>query len=271
MKLVKIIGLFCLFCISFFYTEKVINVLVDQDEIMIKIKDIAKNNYINPTNAITKDDTIIPGSTGKYIDIDASYKTMKKIGYYEPSLLIYKEIYPEISIYNNYDKYIIRGNTNQKNISLLYILNNTNTINSILNITKSKNITINFFVDSSFLNNNINIIDTIKDNNIYNYGNFGTYTKDNLIIANNIINNKSNNKSNFCLFVEKNKESLNNCANNKMLSIIPKTNINYFNIKDNLENGSIILIENTKELNGIIEFIISKGYNIVPLNELISE
>ena len=271
MKLIKIIGLFCLFCISFFYTEKVINVSINQDEIMINIKEAAKKNYVNPINATINDDTIIPGSTGKYVDINTSYKNMKKIGYYEPSLLIYKEIYPEVSIYNNYHKYIIRGNTNNKNISLIYILNNTNTIDNILNILKNNNIKITFFIDSSFLNNNINIIDTIKDNEVYNYGSLGKYTKDNLIITNNIINNKANNNSTFCLFLNKDIDSLNNCANSKMLSIIPKNNINYFNIKTNLDNGNIFVINNTKELNGIIEYITSKGFTIVPLKELIKE
>lgn len=270
MKIVKIIGLFCLFCLSFFYTEKVINLSIEQDEIMINIKDIAKKNKVNPTNAIINNDTIIPGSTGKYIDIDTSYKAMKKIGYYEPTLLIYKEIYPEISIYNNYNKYIIKGNTNKKNISLIYVLNNLNTIDNILNTLKSYNLKITFFVDSSFLNNNINIIDKLNDNEIYNYGNFGKYTKDNLIITNNIINNKSNNKAIFCLFLNKNKNSLDNCANSKMHSILPQS-INYFNIKDNLGNGGIYLIDNTKELNGIIEYVLSKGYNIIPLEELIKE
>ncbi len=270
MKLIKIIGLFCLFCISFFYTEKVINVSINQDEIMVNIKKIAQNNYINPTNAIITNDTIIPGSTGKYIDTEASYKAMKKINYFEPSLLIYKEIYPEISIYNNYNKYIIRGNTNKKNVALIYILNN-NTLDNILTIQKQHNINITIFIDSGFLNQNINIIDKLKDNEIYNYGNNGKYTKDNLIIANNIINNKTKNKAKFCLFLVKDETGINNCANNKMLSILPKTNINYFNIKDNLENGSIFLINNTKELNGIIEYIISKGYNITTLKELINE
>ena len=270
MKLIKIIGLFCLFCITFFYTEKVINVSTNQDEIMISIKNVAKNNYTSPTDAIITNDTIIPGNVGKYIDTEASYKAMKKINYYEPSLLIYKEIYPEISIYNNYNKYIIRGNTSKKNVSLIYILNN-NTLDSILDIQKHYNISIAIFVSSSFLNQNINIIDKIKDNEIYNYGNNGKYTKDNLIIANNIINNKANNKAKFCLFLTKDKESIDNCANSKMFSILPKTNISYFNIKDNLENGSILLINNTKELNSIIEFIISKGYNIVPLTEIITE
>ena len=269
MKIIKIIGLFCLFTITFIYTEKVINISQEQDEIMIKIKENNKTN-IKPTNAIINNDTIIPGSIGKYIDNEASYKAMKKIGYYEPTLLVYKNIYPEISIYNNYNKYIIKGNTKNKNISLIYILNNKSTLDNIINSSNKYNIKINIFIDSTFLNNNISIIDKIKNNELYNNGTNGIYTKDNLIIANNIINNKSNNKSIYCLFKEKEENSLNNCANTKMLSLLTKKS-NFYNIKNNLENGNFYLIDNTQELNKIIEYIISKGYNIVPLSELITE
>ena len=73
------------------------------------------------------------------------------------------------------------------------------------------------------------------------------------------------------LLINKNQSSLDSCINNKMLSILPKTNINSYNIKANLSNGNIFLIDNTKDLNNIIEYIISKGYNIVPLSELIIE
>ena len=269
MKIIKIIGLFCLFVISFIYTEKVIKISLDQDEIMIRIKEYKSNN-IKPINAIINDDTIIPGNIGKSINNELSYKAMKKVGYFEPTLLVYENVYPEISIYNNYNKYIIRGNMNNKNISLLYILNNSNTIENILNTTKRYNIKINIFIDSNYLNNNINLIDKIKENEIYNYGNNGIYTKDNLIIANNIINNKSNNKSIYCLFKEKNIKSLNNCTDIKMFSILTK-DTNYYNITNSIENENIFLINNTKELDIIIEYILSKGYNIVPLSELITE
>ena len=268
MKTIKIIGLFCLFTLTFFYTEKVINVSIEQDEIMIKIKEY-ENTNIKPINAIINNNTIIPGNIGKYVDKESSYKKMKPLGYFDPSLLIYKNIYPEISIYNNYNKYIIKGNTKNKSISLLYILNN-NTIDNIISISNKYNIKINIFIDSTYLNNNIPIIDKIKNNEVYNYGSNGTYTKDNLIIANNIINNKSNNKSIYCLFKNEDKSSLNNCANTKMLSILTK-NYNFYNIKNNLDNGNIYLIDNTIELPKIIEYIISKGYNIVPLSELIIE
>ena len=271
MKIFKYIGIIFLICITFFYTEKVITVATNKDELMIKIKEYASITNTEAINATIKDDTIIPGNTGKYIDIESSYKKIKKIGYFEPALVIYKEIYPEISIYNNYNKYIIRGNTKNKDISLIYILNNKNTIDNILTTSKKYNIKLNFFIDSNFLSNNINIIEKIKEHEIYNYGANGTYTKDNLVISNNIINNKANNKAIFCLFINKNETSLNNCANNKMLSIIPKTNNNYTSIKSNLNNGNIFLIENTMELNTIIEYILSKGYNIVPLSQLITE
>ena len=271
MKIIKIIGLLCIFCLTFFYTEKVINVTLNQDEIMIKIKEYSTNHNENPTNATIDNDTIIPGNKGKYIDIDNSYKNMKKIGYFNESEIVYKDIYPEISIYNNYNKYIIKGNTKENAISLIYILNNSNTIDNILTINDKYNVKLNIFIDSNYLNNNISIVDKLKNNEIYNYGNNGTYTKDNLIINNNIINNKSNNKSIYCIHLKKEKDSLENCANVKMLSIYIDKVSNYYNIKENLTKGNIYIIDNTKELPLIIDYIKSKGYNIKPLSQLIYE
>ena len=271
MKIIKLLGLICLICFTFIYTEKIIDVSINQDEIMIKLKDLENSYKIEPIDAQIKDDTIIPGNIGKYIDINTSYKEMKKIGYFEKSLISYEDIYPNISIYNNYNKYIIKGNTQNKQVSLIYIINNDKTINDLLSIINNKNTTITFFIDSRFLNNNLDIIYKLKKYEIYNYGNNGKYTKDNLIITNNIINNKSNNNSIYCLFLNKDINSLNTCAESKMLSIIPSITGNYNNIKNNLENGSIIHITNTKELTYIIDYIKNKGYSSVPLSNIIKE
>ena len=56
-----------------------------------------------------------------------------------------------------------------------------------------------------------------------------------------------------------------------MLSIIPSIKGNYNDIKNNLQNGSIILINNSKELSNIIDYIKSKGYSILPLSNIITE
>lgn len=270
LKLIKLIGLICLVCFTFIYTEKTIDISIEQDEIMIKLNDIKDQYNIKPQNAIIQNNTIIPGNVGKHIDLDNSYKKMKKLGYFEESLITYKDVYPEISIHNNYNKYIISGNTLNKSVALIYIINN-NTLDNILNIIKNKNIKINFFIDSNTLNHNINIIDKLKDYEIYNYGNYGKYTKENLIITNNIINNKSNNNSIYCLFLKEDNNSLNTCAESKMLSVTPSINGNYNQIKDNIKNGSIILINNTKELPNIIEYIKNKGYIIDKLSNIIKE
>ena len=270
MKFIRFIGLICLICFTFIYTEKIIDISIEKDETMIKLKELEQSYNIKPQNATIKEDTIIPGNVGKYIDIDSSYQQMKKLGYFDEKLIIYKDIYPEISIHNNYNKYIISGNIKNKQVALIYIINN-NTLDDILNIIENKKIKINFFVDSTYLNNNINLIYKLHNHEIYNYGNSGKYTKDNLIIANNIINNKANNNSIYCLFLKKDTNSLNTCAQSKMLSIIPSINGNYTNIKNELKNGSIIMINNSKELTNIIDYIKNKGYTINTLSNVIQE
>ena len=150
-----------------------------------------------------------------------------------------------------------------------YQANKSSCIHELIALLEERNARL--FIDSTFLNNNIDIINKINNYEIYNYGSKGTYNKDNIIITNNIINNKSNNKSIYCLFLTKDDISLNNCADSKMHSIIPSINGNYNNIKNNITNGSIILINNTKELPNIIDYINNKGYTITPLSNIIKE
>ena len=234
--------------------KKEVDSATKDDYISIHIKDVNKSQ-------VSRGQTIASPST-----IEATNKFKAKV--YINTL---KEGGNDTPIYNNYNLYIIKGNTQNKLVSLIYILNNDKTLNTITDSINKYNININFFIDSTYLYNNINLIDTLSNNEIYNYGSNGKYTKDNLIITNNIINNKSNNKSIYCLFLNKEESSHNNCANNKMFSLhIDKfATLNY--VKNNLSNGSLFLINNTQELNNIIEYILSKGYKIVPLSSLITE
>ena len=56
-----------------------------------------------------------------------------------------------------------------------------------------------------------------------------------------------------------------------MYAIIPSLVGDYLSIKDNLENGSIILLNNLNNIEVIIKYINGKGYNIVPLSILLKE
>ena len=75
----KLTGLLVLFFFSFFYTEKVINVITEQDEIMIKIKENEEKNNIPSTNAIIDKNTITPGISGKETNIDKAVKQKNTI------------------------------------------------------------------------------------------------------------------------------------------------------------------------------------------------
>lgn len=61
------------------YTDKIIDVTMEQDKIMLDIKEYENKYNKNPINATIINDTIIPGTVGKYIDKENSYKAMKKL------------------------------------------------------------------------------------------------------------------------------------------------------------------------------------------------
>ena len=132
---------------------------------------------------------------------------------------------------------------------------------------KDNNITL--FINHKDIN--IKNITKLKNKEIYTYGNNGVYTKEILDNDNIIINKLSNNKSKYCLLKEKNSTYLNICNNNNMLVVIPSIIGGYNNIKNNLTGGSIILLEDTSNIDIIIKYINSKGYNIVPLSNLLEE
>ena len=78
-NIIKFLGLLSLICFSFFYTDKVMNVALEQDKIMISINNTKDDYKIDAIDAIIDNDTIIPGIYGKEVDIDKSYNNMKSM------------------------------------------------------------------------------------------------------------------------------------------------------------------------------------------------
>lgn len=272
-NILKLFGIITLICFSFFYTEKVMTVVSNEDPLKIEITNLSDSYRISPNEAIITTDTIIPGNKGMKINIEKSYKKMKKTNVFNNNLLVYDVLYPEHTLANNLDKYIIRGNVNRKEVSLLFIIESDNNLDRIITILDKKNIIGNLFVEYKYLNSNISNIRNYTSHNIYSYQR--EYSYDKLIISNNIIKRISNNESSYCLLNEKNENNLNVCAYANMNTVIPSINGNLNDIKSNLENGSIILfdtsINTVNDLSYIIEFIAGKGYLIVGLDKLLDE
>lgn len=271
----KLTGLLVLFFFSFFYTEKVINVITEQDEIMIKIKENEEKNNIPSTNAIINKNTITPGLSGKEINIDKSYKEMKKLGTYNENMLVYTKVLPEVSINNNKNKYIRSGNKNFTEVSLIFKINKNTDLQKLLTLLDKNNTKANFFISYEYLEKHINEIEKEKNIEYYNYGKNGTYNDEIILIANNIISKKSN-PANICLTETNTNNTLKICSENEQFTIYPEIiNGTINSIKSKINNGSIISFEITNttlnELPLIINYINSKGYTISLLSELINE
>lgn len=272
-KLFKIFGIITLMCFSFFYTDRVMDVIADNDPLKNEIINLSDNYKLSSNEAVVSGDTIIPGTNGREVNIDKSYKKMRTGNVFNDKLLTFNVLYPEYRLKDNIDKYIINGNVNKKEVSILFIINNDNNLDKIINILNNKNTKANLFVEYNYLFNNISKIKKYNSNNIYSYSN--KYVYDTLVISNNIIDRISNNKANYCLTKIKDKDNLNICSYSNMFTIIPSIIGNYNDIKNKLSNGSIILLDtninSVNELSYIIDFINGKGYSIVGLDELLNE
>lgn len=267
-KILEYLGITILFGISLIYTENITNVVKNNDSIMKNIKNISDEYKVESVNAIVSDKDIVPGVNGCEIDINKSYEDMKKINAFTDKMLKYKDIIPEISITNIFDKYISSGNSKDRNVSIVvYIKDNVDKINEYSNIK------LNVFLDSSILENcKVNILQNKK---IYNGGNNLKY--DNVIVEwmNDIILDNYN-KPKYCLNKDRSDDNLVVCARNKMHTISPKlmvTNTNMYEIKKQVQNGSILYFEENSisKIKEMSDYLIKKGYDIVYLDELLSE
>ncbi|MGM9882261.1 MAG: hypothetical protein ACI31S_05400 [Bacilli bacterium] len=249
---------------SFFYTDKIMNLINKKDPLMTTISEKSIEYKLEAVDATITDNKIIPGIKGREVDLDKSYEEMKLGGVFREDAIIFKYIYPSSSIDNNKDKYIIKGNSRKNEVAILYIVNSSNDIEKV-----SKLNNISLFVSSNYLTtSNIN---DLKDKEIYTYGKNGIYTSEILTSDSAIINRISNNRSVYCLTKEEDNEVLNVCNSSDMFVIIPSIIGDYLEVKNDLSSGSIILLNNLNNFDLIVRYINSKGYNIVSLSTLLEE
>ncbi len=254
-RIFKIIGLISLTCFSFFITEKTSIVVKNMDDIMISIKENSDNYKMDSIDARVKDNTIIPGISGRKVNISKSYKKMKEYGKYNEDLYVYDYIKPDISLSDNKDKIITNINPKKRMVSLIFLVDSDPT--DILNIVNNYNTKANFFIkdkiDIDFKPHNIGIVsedyDTIEWLKII--------TKDK-----------------YCLASDNNKP----CIDNDLYIIKPfniSSNTPLLDVKNNLDNNKILLFTVNKtlkrELPNIIIYIKSKGYTITNLDVAVLE
>lgn len=265
---IKVLSILLLAGFSFFYTDKVTSIIKENDPIMKQIKDIEKDMVVSKTDRIITNDEYITGINGCVVDEKESYNNMKNSGEFKQELLVMKED----NLKEKEKLYIIGGNKKKRNVSIV-LLNIDKKVDKYIKTNKIK---VNYFLDGKYIKDNIDkIIKISKYSNIYNFGRDREYSDKYIVYDNTVILNNFTNRSDYCLTSNKSDTTLDLCSTYNMDTIkkdfISDNIVTY--TKENLENGQIFVFDkyDYKELEIVFKYILSKGYNIVMLNELLSE
>lgn len=242
--------------LSFYTTNKTANLVRNQDPILKEIRNISLEKKEDFVNAVIQDDYIIPGMYGSVVDELKSLSKMKEQDVFNNLYLVSQPIKPDISLSDNLDKIIIKGNSKKQQVSFVIDENSSkkikdylvkNSIKASLLIAKD-----NFSKDSYFEQIN---------NDFKNYKELDKTLKKNKI------------NTNICV-LDNNNSNLKFCKSKKKYLVKPGMfldNANIIEIKTKLDSGSIIYIKDATYLDCLVEYIKSKDLKIVPLSQLISE
>ena len=279
-NIIKASGLMVLTLFSFFYTEKTISTVKNQDPLMVEINEIKDSYKVDYIEATVEENSFIPGMIGCEVDTQKSYTNLKRLGSFSSNLLIYKDILPNNLLENNYDKYIIKGNKEKNSVSLIFKVNKNSDIDELVDILNYKKVSASFFVDGKYIENNVEQIKSmINDGHeVLNYGYDSKYDIDLIVWNNNLIERINYDNPKFCYLESEDDNILDICSQNEMHTIVPSIiikNSPLMEVKASIEKGSLIAFEvndvTKKQINLVINYINQKGYKIDVLSNHLKE
>lgn len=274
---IKLVSLFLLLLLSFIYTDKVFNEARSNDPLMKEVISYKRAHDVKPVEPKIKDDEMILGMSGLIINEEKSYKNLKEDDSFNKQKLVYDKTKPNTSITKTYDYYITNG-ISKNMVSIIFKVNNSTNVSELLSILAKTDVTVNFFIDGSYLEKNVETAFSMVNLNseIYNLGYDNEYSKKMISVTNNLIESITLKDSLFCLNEVKNDNYKDICASKKMLTISPTlVNPSITDLKKDLSKGVMIVYDldefDTSKFNFIINVIESRGYKIKGLSKLINE
>lgn len=264
---------------SFLFTYKVQTASKMTDELLNEIKSKKDGYKENPIEPYIKDKTIVPGINGREVDVLKSYKKMSEVGYFDDSLFEYKAIYVEKKLDKNKDKYIIGLNGRNMNVSLIFKIDDSDDITNLVKKLDNNNMKVSFFITSKYLEKHHNQIIKLVQNGytIGNLSNNENYEDSDFVWMKTIITNIGNQKYNYCFTNKENNKIMKMCKlqdSYTIMSDVIKSNP-LLNIKKTLSPGKIIVLdynsELSREIDTVLDYIKSKGYSLISLEEGLKE
>ncbi len=254
-KYYQIIGLLGIMFLSFYYTERIANIVLNKRPLMIKINEEKDNYKIESVSAVIEGDYIIPGLFGREVNVKDSYYKMQRIDAFNKYYLVYEDIKPEVSIEDNKDKIIRKGNPKLSQVALVF-----EGESNLTNYLKSENIKASLLVDLKTYQKNSYFEQINNDLN-----NFKA-------LENNLNLNKEN--KHVCVLNSNIKEICIKYHNYLVEPLLVFNNNNLIDIKNKIDKGSIILVKDNVSLDSlklIIREINFKDLKMVYLSDLIRE
>jgi len=274
-KIIKIGIVMTFFLSCNYYINQFVEGLRKQDTIMQEIEKSKEKYEIEPVNAEITNNTIIPGITGVKIDTDKSYHNMKQYGSYNEAMTVLKEINPEITVNNYYDKYIEEGNKNKRQVAFLIVVNQN--LERVISLLEKNNIKGTIFLDGQDLETSSRAISKANNHEYEILSYQKEYSPSFLKTSISYLESITRKKGKYCYTEEENQNLLDFCKKEK-LHTIKKESIKeklYQEVKKTLKSGQIYAIElneeTEKEFSTTIRYMKQKGYEFVTLNELLKE
>ena len=240
---------------SFYYTEKIALIVLNKNPLMQSINEQKEYYDVGYVNAVIEGDYIIPGINGLEVNARESFYQMQELNVFNEYYLVYEQISPEVSLEDNKDKIVRQGNSKLKQVVLIL-----SDISDISEYLRSNNYKADLLVD----------IDSYEKGSYFEVINNEVGAFDSL---ENTLNLNKENK-NICVINDHNYDI---CLKKKKYLVEPTLTLNstnYIDVKNNLDSGSIILIDNSASLSDVkllLKEIKYKNYDIVYLSEMISE
>lgn len=275
-KTSKLLGLLLLLIFSFMYTNKVFSTAKNSNPVMKEIVKYKKEHDLQPTEPVINKDELILGYSGLIINKEVSYKNMKNK--FDKNKIVYEDKLPKTTITKDYNYYIKQGNPKNKSVALIFKVENKDSVDNLLKYLQRQNIKASFFVDGTWLKENVEVAFRITDmgHDIYNLGYDGNYDKSTINITNNLIESITLKDSLYCLNDRKDDLQKKVCAKKNMLTLTSTLlDVSISDLKKGLINGAIISYS-VKDFDNsnttlIIRTITNKGYEIKDLNSVINE
>ena len=132
---------------SFIYTENIANYALQKNPLYQEILSKEDNYNIKSVNAYIDNEYITPGLNGKKVNVKHSFFNMKSFKVFNDYYLVYNEYQPDISINDNKDKIINKGNFKKNSVSFILEYDP-----NLIDIFRSKNIEFSILVNKNNYN-----------------------------------------------------------------------------------------------------------------------